>query len=131
MLKEILTQERRQQDLAELVQIHSIKLLLPVIGFGAAALALLAGYLLTADTALWVFTLWFAACFGMLLASALSKIIRLRRLQRSPFDLVIDRLESAHEAFEHCNYDRLSVEEREEMLRCYGYDRGRFTDLPI
>ncbi|MBQ7353953.1 MAG: hypothetical protein IJW62_00370 [Clostridia bacterium] len=131
MQKEILTLERCRQDLAELVQIHSIKLLLPVIGFGVAALALLAGYLLTAEAVLLVFTLLFAACFWMLLTKALLTILRLRRLQRSPFDLVIDRLESTDEAYEHCNYDRLSVEEREEMLRCYGYERGRFTDLPV
>lgn len=131
MQKEILTVERCRQDLAELVEIHYPKLLLPPIGFGVAATALLIGYILTADAALLVFTLLFAACFGMLLASTLSKIIRLRRLQGSPFDLVIDRVESTDEAFEHCNYDRLSVEEREEMLRCYGYERGRFTDLPV
>ena len=131
MQKEILTIERCRQDLAELVEIHYLKLLLPPIGFGVAAAALLIGYILTADAALLVFTLLFAICFGMLLASALSGIIRLRRLQRSPFDLVIDRLESTVEGREQCNYDRLSVQEREEVLRCYGSIRGRFTDLPV
>lgn len=131
MQKEILTVERRQQDLAELVEIHYPKLLLPPIAFGVASSALFVYYVATANTTLLVFAILLTICFGMLLASALPTILRLSRLQRSPFDVVIDRLDSVSEGREQCNYNRLSVKEREEVLRCYGSARGRFSDLPV
>lgn len=131
MQKEILNAERCRDDLAELLEIHYPKLLLPPIAFGAACAALFVCYAATADMTLLVFAILLTVCFGMLLASALPTILRLRRLQRSPFDIVIDRLDSVSEGREQCNYDRCSVKEREEILRSYGLFHGRFIDLPV